>query len=90
MAKNTPSPKSLIVFPHAPGEDPNLDSGKIQVAVSGNALDHTAIRAGPTFAATPNVFTRVSKMKNQQPILSLCNIVIDINHSYVESLRNRT
>ena len=34
------------------GWDSNLDSGERQLAVSGNALDHTARRAGPQFSCS--------------------------------------
>ena len=35
-------------FPACSGRDSNMGSGKRQLAVSGNALDQTAIRAGPS------------------------------------------
>ena len=48
---NRPKPplnlKSQATFT-CPGCDSNPDSGERQLAVSGNALDHTAIRAGPS------------------------------------------
>ena len=33
---------------YTPGRDSNRDSGERRVAVSGNAIDHKDIRAGPT------------------------------------------
>ena len=46
--KPPPNPKSLATFSHAPVVyAPGHLNGERQLAVSGNALDHMAIRAGP-------------------------------------------
>ena len=45
--KTTAQPQLTGNFLACPGWDSNLGCGERQLAVSGNALDHTAIRAGP-------------------------------------------
>ena len=47
LAKTIALPKVIGNFPTCSGWDLNLDSGERQLAVSGNALDQKAIRAGP-------------------------------------------
>ena len=49
-AKTPPNPMSLATFSHAPGGI-RARSGERQLAVSGNALEHPAIRAGKSTLA---------------------------------------